>query len=170
MPGNRYGERLARLYDGEDEKFFLARPEPLEDPAVTCELAVRVHSHEECECGHPWEVEVWAIAPELLPADAWERALYGIGLTPQDVKEMGWDPRLRIQTLIDHGFGVPVWRVEGNNLRKLLADARREVRMVRGMFGFYMDRAYNGIGTTGWDLLRDDLEAPLRRYREARAA
>jgi hypothetical protein len=52
-----------------------------------------------------------------------------------------------------------------------MQQCRKEADILTGiMFGFNMDSPKNGIGSTGWDLLRGDVMAGLRRYSEQDSA
>lgn len=60
-----------------------------------------------------------------------------------------------------------VFQFNGNNAHKMLAEAKQRASCEVGMlFGFVMDRAQNAIGSTGWDCLRGDILAGLRRHNE----
>jgi hypothetical protein len=72
----------------------------------------------------------------------------------------------QVECLHSYGIHVPLWIGNGNNAHKLLREARREARPATGLFGFYMDRAVNRIGTTGWEAIRGDITAGLHRASE----
>jgi len=41
--------------------------------------------------------------------------------------------------------------------------AKHEAQLANMLFGFYMDKAVNRIGTTGWEAIKGDLTAGLAR-------
>jgi len=47
--------------------------------------------------------------------------------------------------------------------RALMKEARQQARQCDCLLGFYLDRAVNRIGTTGWESLRGDLTSALDR-------
>jgi hypothetical protein len=81
----------------------------------------------------------------------------------QTATENGYRDSALVEAL--HGYGVhtPVWSKDGNNRRALMREARQEARQCEFLFGFYLDRPVNRIGTTGWESLRGDLTSALDR-------
>jgi len=65
---------------------------------------------------------------------------------PNNVKEI-------IVALHTYGVYAILWSKAGNNKRELLKEARHELMMISGFFGFYMDVKQNMFGNTGWDLI-----------------
>jgi hypothetical protein len=65
--------------------------------------------------------------------------------------------------LLSQGTSARLWEASGNNLSKLLRDARKELKICDLMFGFTMDRAQNAIGATGWDWIAGDVCGDLNR-------
>lgn len=55
----------------------------------------------------------------------------------------------------------------GNNKGELLKAARKELLGVDMLFGFYMDRPLNAIGSTGWDFIKGDITAGFRKHEES---
>lgn len=72
------------------------------------------------------------------------------------------DNDMKIEILDDYGIGAPLWDKTGNNRRKLKGEAQKEAEAVQVLFGFYMDRPVNRIGSTGWDFIKGDITAGLR--------
>ena len=65
-----------------------------------------------------------------------------------------------------HSYGVfaPISTEYGNNWRKLLKETKKEAKLVEILFGFYMDKSVNAIGSNGWDFLKGDILAGI--YKE----
>lgn len=74
------------------------------------------------------------------------------------------------EILLDYGISACVWQKQGHNKSQLLQEAKKEFVGLSCMFGFYMDRVLNGIGSTGWDFMRGDLDAGLHRALESGTA
>jgi uncharacterized protein YukE len=68
--------------------------------------------------------------------------------------------------LAEYGTAATLWQSQGNNLRKLLREARHELKSIDFLFGFAMDKPQNMIGDTGWDWIKGDVCASLRRHKE----
>jgi hypothetical protein len=58
---------------------------------------------------------------------------------------------------IDYGNSATLWQEQGNNLAKLMRAARAELPKITMMSGFYLDRAQNAIGNSGWDFVKGDI-------------
>jgi hypothetical protein len=109
-----------------------------------------------------YSVEVTVISPEMINDEDKERALESCGMPEMEMNEKLW-----IDVLSSYGCGlVPIWNGHGNNIAKLMKEAREQTMIGSIMFGFFMDRPVNMIGTTGWDALKGDLTAGLYYDRE----
>jgi hypothetical protein len=75
----------------------------------------------------------------------------------------GYRDTVLVEALYTYGIHTPVWSKDGNNWRALMREARQEARQCEFLFGFYLDRPVNRIGTTGWESLRGDLTSALDR-------
>ena len=75
----------------------------------------------------------------------------------------GYRDHALVEALYSYGVHTPVWSKDGNNWRALFREARQEADSAATLFGFYLDRPVNRIGTTGWEALRGDLTAALDR-------
>jgi len=91
------------------------------------------------------------------------------------IKSCGWDEfdrsnaRQLIEVICSYGCGKAlIWDGYSNNYRKLMKQARDGAYQQLSMpgMGFAMDRPQNAIGSTGWDFLKGDITAGLRRYSE----
>jgi hypothetical protein len=77
--------------------------------------------------------------------------------------EKGYRDMALVEALHAYGVHTPVWSKDGNNWRALMKEARQQTRQCDCLLGFYLDRAVNRIGTTGWESLRGDLTSALDR-------
>ncbi len=116
---------------------------------------------------HYYYVTLGVVAPEAVPPEEMQQAYNSVGLYPEDLERLKADPLFAVEALHSYGTYAVVWQEKGNNLNMLMAEARKEAQLCEMMFGFYMDRYVNLIGTTGWDAVRGDMLAGLRRYQEA---
>lgn len=111
--------------------------------------------------GQPrYNVSLSAVSPSEAGANM-ARALECCGVDPND--PAATNVLVQVECLHSYGIHVPLWVGNGNNARKLLREARRQACPATGLFGFYMDRAVNRIGTTGWEAIRGDITAGLQR-------
>ena len=78
--------------------------------------------------------------------------------------ENGYRDTALVEALHSYGVHTPVWSKDGNNWRALMREARQEARQCEFLFGFYLDRPVNRIGTTGWESLRGDLTTRLTGF------
>lgn len=74
------------------------------------------------------------------------------------------------EILLDYGISACVFQKQGHNKDQLLKEAKQELIALSCMFGFYMDKVLNGIGSTGWDFMKGDLNAGLKRALESGTA
>ena len=79
----------------------------------------------------------------------------------QGIQDMDLNDEQFHVEMMEYGLGAIIWQKSGNNQRKLLRDAKEELKKIRMLFGFYMDRPLNAIGSTGWDCIRGDILRPL---------
>lgn len=110
-----------------------------------------------------YHVSVSAVSPgeakdELVKAfDSW-------GANPDEFKD---NPIVQVECLHSYGVSAHLWQGTGDNARQLMKQARHEAMVSEFMFGFAMDRTVNKIGTTGWEAIKGDLTAGLRRTIES---
>ncbi len=67
-----------------------------------------------------------------------------------------------VEILHSYGIKSNVWQCTGNNADKLMKKARKELSNINMLFGFYMDRPQNMLGSTGWDFIKGDITAGLK--------
>jgi hypothetical protein len=103
---------------------------------------------------YTYNVGLSMVAPSQLDRDTIDRAFESWGL----VDYLDTDPLLLIDIVSSYGAGVvPLWDESGDNLRKLMKQARHEADHAEMLLGFYLDRQVNALGATGWDWLEGDL-------------
>ena len=73
------------------------------------------------------------------------------------------DPMAQVEALHSYGVEVILWSEFGNSAHRLLRNAQEEAALCEMMFGVYMDRCVNRIGTTGWEAIKGDIMAGLNR-------
>lgn len=118
--------------------------------------------------GHArYNVTLSAVSPSEAGANT-ARALASYGIDAND--PAATNVLAQVECLHSYGIHVPLWIGNGNNAHKLLREARRAARPATGLFGFYMDRAVNRIGTTGWEAIRGDITAGLHRASDTNSA
>lgn len=102
-----------------------------------------------------------AVAPSQVSQSDMDRAFASCG--PDDPAYRA-NLICQVEALSSYGISAPLWQSNGNNIAKLMRDAKREAEIINGItFGFAMDRAVNRIGTTGWEAIKGDITAGLHR-------
>lgn len=89
-----------------------------------------------------------------------DRARESCGISLEDWAQ--YSDQTKAEILRENGLAANLWQQSGNNRRDLLRAAKRELLGINCLFGFYVDRQQNAIGSTGWDFMRGDLHRPLR--------
>ena len=113
--------------------------------------------------GSTYGVMLTVVAPSQVSEEKRQHALASWGLSDKDwavILERNGDLAW-VEVLSDYGIQALVWQDNGNNLSKLMAEARRQARENEFFFGFAMDKAQNRIGSTGWDFLKGELLAGI---------
>jgi hypothetical protein len=83
----------------------------------------------------------------------------------------GWDedtwkalPHVgKAQALLEYGLAATLWDNSGTSPRRLLDAALSHLPEVAMFCGFKLDAPQNAIGTSGWDFMRGDILAGLKR-------
>lgn len=83
-----------------------------------------------------------------------------IGMLVEDFR--GFPVQSQCQILIDTGLQATIWQAGGNSIRKLLTEARKELKLLQMLIGFRLDAPQNAIGSSGWDFMRGDILAGIR--------
>jgi len=68
--------------------------------------------------------------------------------------------------IASYGICANIKTMLGNNKSRILSTLKKEADIANLLFGFYMDRPLNAIGSTGWDFINGDSGAGLRRWAE----
>ena len=58
--------------------------------------------------------------------------------------------------LSEYGTQAILFDNTGNNLKVLLKEVKEQAKLINLMFGFYMDKHLNRIGSTGWDFIKGE--------------
>jgi hypothetical protein len=96
-----------------------------------------------------YEVEILAVSPEAAKENL-EKA----------VESCGYESKFKYSdylALIEYGTTATLFGKQGNNLNLLLKEANKELQLIHMLFGFYMDKAENRIGNTGWDFISGNI-------------
>lgn len=99
-------------------------------------------------------IEVRAVSITEAGIDNLAQALQCCGFALEDVKD---SEICMVEALDSYGVHALMQTFQGNNAYKLLKEARKQLDMMNGLFGFYMDPAKNRLGHTGWDCIKGDL-------------
>ena len=105
---------------------------------------------------------IYAVGPKWLSPKKIKDAAECGSFTVEEFKEFPIEAQCEI--LIDYGTAATLWQAAGNNKRKLLKAAREQLLPMPMLIGFYMDRYQNRIGDTGWDWIRGNVGAGIKRY------
>ncbi len=109
-------------------------------------------------------IEIHTVAPSQAPRKEKEAAERSCGYETENKDDMYW-----IEVLESYGIFANIWTKSGNNAKELMKEAREQILIISSFtFGLAMDRTENKIGTTGWDMIRGDILAPLRRREETK--
>lgn len=102
-----------------------------------------------------YHVQLSVIAPSEF--DEIESAINSCGWDGMDLN----DDLMLVELISSYAGGALIWQESGNNIRSLMKAARKEAALCNMLFGFYLDRNQNAIGSTGWDLLQGNILARL---------
>jgi len=111
-----------------------------------------INMHEACglDAPHKYMATINAVSPEAAGEEKVRRAIECLDLD-------GDNDLTNVEGLQEYGVYAPLWSDSGDNLGKLRSKARREAEGIEVLFGFFMDRPWNRLGHTGWDLIKGDL-------------
>ncbi len=62
-----------------------------------------------------------------------------------------------LEALYEYGYRVTVWSTQQESALVAMYRGVMQAEIVESLFGDYMDKPVNGIGTTGWKLIRGEL-------------
>ena len=106
-----------------------------------------------------YHVDLSCVAPSQVGVDAFARAADCCGMDPAS----DWEEVQKVEMLHSYGIMAHLWQANGNNIKKLLQAAKKEAQLCEMLFGFYMDKAQNRCGSTGWEFLRNDINSGIAR-------
>lgn len=113
------------------------------------------------ESAEKYAVSLLSVSPQEAGADNIAKAFECCGIEP--TADFASNPLVQAEALLSYGVYAQLKTTGGNNLSKLMREIRKEARIASMLYGFYMDKPENRIGSTGWDLQRGDLLAGLNR-------
>lgn len=108
---------------------------------------------------YKYYVSISVVAPSQLPQKEIDSAHKGFCCEKPWV-ELSDEEKVMI--ISDYMGGVTIATATGNNYRKLFKEVSEEAFIMNNLFGFTMDRIYNALGATGWDLLQGNSWGSLR--------
>lgn len=128
---------------------------------------IEVINMNEVEHNPPFKymVTLYAVSPSEAGEENIKRALDCCGIE-EDNPSSG----TLVEALSDYGVSAQLWNDGGNNLKELLKEAHKQASVSETLFGFYMDKPENRMGSTGWDFIKGDIDAGLDRWRAEREA
>jgi hypothetical protein len=158
--------KLKMLYDGDTERLWIS--EKWNNGDWDLYFVLRLEDLEDAmgkEAPAKYGVEVLAISPEAAGAENVRKAAESWGVDdPATLSE-----EAKVEVLLSYGIYAPLWNQNGGNERKLIQEARKQVKFLGITFGFKMDLAVNRIGDTGWDWIQGNVGASLKRLKTAEA-
>jgi len=105
-----------------------------------------------------YNVSLYSVSPSEAGSDSLKSALDSCGT---DSEELRANPIVQVECLACYGVYAQLWSENGNNLNKLMKQAREQARIASMLYGFYMDKPANRIGTSNWDMQRGNVLAGL---------
>ncbi len=106
-------------------------------------LILESWSRDEFEMDHNWTTIMSVVAPDAGDEDEFPDL----------------EGEEKAFAVYEYGRAVQVWSHKGRY--KGIKQAEKEADIIRMLFGFYMDRVVNGVGSTGWDFVAGNYLAGL---------
>lgn len=156
-------------HDRDDEIYWVAR-KPLNNGEFDYWFVMIIQdiTHAMSDPPSKYYATLWVIAPDLPTKETIESYMSPLGLNEhEDESVEQFDKPVVAMLLAEAGCGVPVKQIGGNNIAVLERQLRNETELVEMLFGVYMDRPVNRIGTTGWDMLKGEIDAGMKRWKAA---
>jgi len=75
-----------------------------------------------------------------------------------------------VAMIVGYGHAARIAEVGGGNFTQLYKRLAKEASVCQSMFGFYLDRAANRVGNSGWDFMRGDIGRWTSRQAQEDAA
>ena len=57
----------------------------------------------------------------------------------------------KVGVLLAYGIYAVLWNKQGNNIKKLMKEARKQAQLTQVCYGLMMDRPVNALGASGWE-------------------
>jgi len=129
-------------------------------------LAIRLqyttkHCTEWAESVGKYHVELIAVTPGIIPMKTRQNIADSIDLAIDEYEKLGI--LAQSQLAIEYGCSACLWQGSGHNLDDLLQQAEQERKQNHLLIGFKLDGPQNAIGTNGWDFMRGDCTAGLKK-------
>ena len=99
-------------------------------------------------------VEIHAVAPSQVSKKDIDSAFESSGIDDTKLKK---NLKAKLESLDDYGIFALMDSDSGNDAKKLMTEAKKQIPAIEGLFGFYMDKPMNAIGNTGWDFIKGDI-------------
>jgi hypothetical protein len=106
-------------------------------------------------------VSLYSVSPSEAGTDGLKSAYDSCGFTGEE--DFLKNPLAQVDVLVSYGTYTQISSKSGNNLLELMRECRKEADAVNGLYGFYMDRPVNRIGTSGWEAQQGNILAGLNR-------
>jgi hypothetical protein len=110
-----------------------------------------------------WCVSLCSVSPSEAGESNLKAAFECCGV--EDDAKVRANPIVQVECLKSYGVYAQLWSSSGNNFRELMKQAHKEAEIAAGLYGFYMDRPENRIGSTGWEMQRGDLSSAMNRIK-----
>ena len=121
-----------------------------------------VGEREAKDVGATYCVSLYSVSPSEAGAESLRSAFKCCGMEDLDTYTLA-KPLVQVEALVSYGTYAQLWSQNGNNLAKLMRQAREQARISSMLYGFYMDKPANRIGTSNWDMQRGNILAGLDR-------
>jgi hypothetical protein len=109
-----------------------------------------------------YEVSILAVSPQAAKKNI-KKAYDSMGMDEEDLKTYKKNRLFPYQALLEYGIYATLWTKSGNDQDELEAEATKQLDIIHMLFGFYMDKSENQIGSDGWDFIKGDILAGLYR-------
>lgn len=119
-----------------------------------------VGEREAKEVGAKYCVSLYSVSPSEAGTESLKSAFDCCGM---DSEELRANPLVQVECLVSYGTYAQLWSENGNNINKLMKQAREQAKLSSMLYGFMMDKPANRIGTSNWDMQRGNIMAGLNR-------
>ena len=99
-----------------------------------------------------YHISIIGVTPGIIGKKERASMLDSMGLTEDIWNDC--DIHAKCHIAIDYGNYATLWQSNGWRAEKLIDAAKIELIGINCLLGFYLDKAQNAIGTSGWDRMR----------------